>query len=68
MRKRYSFDKDALFEACKKVVSQTLWLNPESQDISDIIDSDQIKRTTLKYLEEALRHGEFIIEQDMILI
>ena len=63
MRKQYSFDKDALLEACKRVVSQTLWLNPEPQDISDIIDSDQIKRTTLKYFEEALRHVEFIIEQ-----
>ena len=63
MEKQNNFDKNALIKACKKVASQTLWQTPNPIDITDIIDSEQIKQTTQKYFEEALRHVEFITEQ-----
>ncbi len=56
-------DENLLYEACKKVVGQTLWQTPNPQDISDIIDTDQINTTAKKYFNEALRHVEFIVEQ-----
>jgi len=55
-------NKEALLEACKELVKYTLWQTPEPQHISDIIDTEQIKKTTQKYFEEALSHVEFIIE------
>lgn len=63
MGNQSELNKEALFEACKELVKHTLWQTPEPQDISDIIDTEQIKKTIQKYLEEALRHVEFIVEQ-----
>lgn len=63
MKKQLSLDKDALFEACKKVAAQTLWQDPKPSVLSDIIDSDQIKRTIQGYFENALFYEEFLIEQ-----
>ena len=63
MEEQNNLDKDALFKACKEVASQTLWQNPCPQDISDIIDSEQINKTIKGYFKEALRHVEFIVEQ-----
>lgn len=63
MEEQHNLNRDALFEACKKVASQTLWQTPYPQDISDIIDSEQINKTIQGYFEEALHHVEFIVEQ-----
>ena len=63
MEKQHDFNKNALFESCKKVASQTLWQTPNPQDITDIIDSEQINKTIQGYFEEALSYVEFIIEQ-----
>lgn len=63
MKEQQNLDRDALFEACKEVASQTLWQTNYPQDISDIIDSEQINKTTLGYFKEALRHVEFVVSQ-----
>ena len=63
MKKQINFNKKALLEACKKTASCTLWQNPDPADISDIVDTEQIRRTTRNYFDEALRHVEFVIEQ-----
>ena len=63
MAKQNNFDKTSLFETCKKVAGQTLWQTPRPINVTDIVDSEQIKQTTQKYFEEALRHVEFITEQ-----
>lgn len=63
MERKNNLNKDALFEACKKVASQTLWQTPNPRDISDIIDSDQINKTTQEYFKEALKYVDFIVEQ-----
>lgn len=65
MEKQTILDKDALFRACKEVASQTLWQNPRPEDISDIIDTDQIDKTTQGYFEKALRHAEFVTEENL---
>jgi len=62
MANQAELNKEALFEACKKLVKHILWQTPLPQDISDIIDTEQIRKTTRKYFEEALRHVEFIVE------
>jgi len=62
MGNQAELNKEALFEACKKLVKHTLWQTPVPQDISDIIDTEQIRKTTRKYFEEALPHVEFIVE------
>jgi len=63
MKKQSYFNKDALFEACKKVASQTLWQTPCPNNLSDIIDSEQKQKTIQKYFEKSLWYVEFIVEQ-----
>ncbi|MCL5772341.1 MAG: hypothetical protein M1479_08730 [Actinobacteria bacterium] len=64
MKEQYNLDSDALFKACKEVAGQTLWQTPNPQDISDIIDSDQINKAIKGYFEEALHYVEFIVGQN----
>ncbi len=63
MKKKLNLNKDALFDACKKAADQTLWQTPSPNDISDIIDSEQVNKTTLGYYKEALFYEEFVVDQ-----
>ena len=63
MGKNNLLNKEALFEACKKVANNTLWQTPSPNKLSDIIDSEQKQKTIQKYFEESLNYVDFIVEQ-----
>lgn len=63
MKKQSYFNKDALFEACKKVADQTLYQTSCPDNLSDIIDSEQKQKTIQKYFEKSLWYVEFIVDQ-----
>lgn len=58
-----NLDRDFLLRACQKVVKSSLRQPSKPTHINDVIDTDQIKRLTKMYFEEALQHVEFIQDQ-----
>ncbi len=48
----------ALKEACYKAARSVLWQTPNPQDITDIIDTEQIERLSQKFYDLAVWHIE----------
>jgi hypothetical protein len=60
----HNLDRIALLEACRIVAKSTLWQAPNPQDITDIIDVDQIERTVQAYYKEAEWQAEELSASD----
>jgi hypothetical protein len=58
------FDNNALRQACREIVRNTLWRGPKPVDINDIADTNQINNLTDRYFAIAIEHIEFVEGQN----